>query len=140
MGWETLGGQMSGLFVRFVSRVLIVCVAALPLQLQAGMIGTAEAVSAERAQTARDALRGIVDRAAAAGKLQAHGITAQQAHARIAALTDLEAASLAARAERLPAGADGAAIGLLVIIVFLIYHFWVAPAMKPEAKKDDKKK
>lgn len=131
---------MNRFFVRVLSRVLIVCVAALPLQLQAGMIGTGEAVTAEKGQAARDALRVIVDRAAAAGKLQAHGLTAPQAQARIAALTDAEAALLAQRVERAPAGADGAAVGLLIIIVFLIWHFIVGPSINPETKKDEKKK
>jgi len=131
---------MKSAFTRFVSRVLVVCLACLPLQLQAGLIGTGEAVSATQGSTARDVLRGVVDRAEAAGKLRAHGLTPQQAHARIAALTDAEAATLAQRAESLPAGADGAGIGLLIIIVFLIWHFWVGPAVNPDAKKDDKKK
>ena len=130
---------MSGTFVRIVSRVLIVCMAALPLQLQAGMIGTGAAVTAEQGQAARETLRGIVDRAAAAGKLQAYGIAPQQAQARIAALTDAEAAALAERAGRAPAGADGAAVGLLVILVFLVWHFFVSPTMNPDAKKDGKK-
>src|SRR5258706_14057038 len=87
-GVSQTGERMKSVFSRFVSRVLIVCMACLPLQLQAGLIGTGEAVSAEQAQAARDTLRGIVDRAEAAGKLRAHGISPQQAHARIAALTD----------------------------------------------------
>ncbi len=131
---------MKSVFSRFVSRVLIVCMACLPLQLQAGLIGTGEAVSAEQAQAARDTLRGAIDRAAAAGKLQEYGITPQAARERIAALTDLEAATLAGRAGSMPAGADGAGVGLLIIIVFLIWHFWVGPAIYPDTKKDEKKK
>lgn len=130
---------MSRFFVRFVSRMLIVCVAALPLQLQAGMIGTGQ-VSAGQGQAARDTLRGIVDRAAAAGALEAHGLTPEQARARIAALTDDEAALLAQRVEQLPAGANGAGIGLLIIVVFLIWHFIVGPALNPETTKGGKKK
>ena len=140
MGSLTPGGQMNRLFVRFVSKLLILCIAVLPLQLQAGMIGTGAALSADQTQAARDTLRGIVERASAAGKLQAYGLSPQQAQERIAALTDAEVAQLAERVQSLPAGADGAGIGLLIIILFLVWHFWISPAMNPDAKQDGKKK
>jgi hypothetical protein len=126
---------MSRVFVRFLNLILAMSIAILPLQAQAGMIGTGEG-----AAQSRELLRGAIDRAEAAGRLQSWGLTRAAAHERIAALTDAEAAELAARAERAPAGADGAAVGLFVIIVFLIWHFWVGPAMNPETQKDPKKK
>jgi hypothetical protein len=131
---------MSQTFVRLVSRILIVCMAALPLQLQAGMIGTGAVVTAADAKAARDTLRSLVERASAAGKLRAWGVTRGEAQARIAALTDEEAADLAARAERVPAGADGAGIGLLIVLLFLLWHFVLEPAWNPETKKGDAKK
>ena len=131
---------MSQTFVRWVSRILIVSMAALPFQLQAGMIGTGAVVTATDAKAARDTLRGIVERASAAGKLQAWGITREQAQARIAALTDVEAADLAARAERVPAGADGAGIGILIVLLFLLWRFFIEPSLNPETKKGDAKK
>jgi uncharacterized protein DUF6627 len=140
MGSLTPGGQMNRVFVRFVSKLLILCIAILPLQLQAGMIGTGAALSAGQADAARDTLRGMVERASAAGKLQAYGISPQQAQARIAALTDAEVALLAERVQSLPAGADGAGVGLLIIILFLIWHFWVGPALNPDTPKGEKKK
>jgi len=128
---------MSRAFVRFLNLFLAVSIALLPLQGQAGMIGTGEAAGAAQS---RELLRSAVDRAQAAGKLQAWGLTRQAAQERIAALTDDEAAMLAARAERAPAGADGAGIGLFIVIAFLIWHFWVGPAVSPETKKDEGKK
>jgi hypothetical protein len=54
-------------------------------------------------------------------QLQAHGVSIEQAKARIAALTDAEAAQLAAQIDSLPAGGDplGALISA-VLIVFLV--------------------
>jgi len=140
MGSETRGGQMSQTFVRWVSRILIACMALLPLQLQAGLIGTGTVVTAADAQAARDTLRAMVERASAAGKLQSWGVTREQAQARIAALTDMEAADLAARAERAPAGADGAGIGILIVLIFLLWRFVLEPVFNPDTQKGDGKK
>ena len=104
------------------------------------MIGTGQAVSAEQGQAARDALRSVIDRAESVATLQSYGISPQEARARIAALTDAEAALLADHAAQAPAGANGIGVGLLIIIVFLIWHFIVGPSMNPETKKEDKKK
>ena len=131
---------MSQTFVRWVSRILIVCMAMLPLQLQAGLIGTGSVVTAADAQAARDTLRAMVERASAAGKLQSWGVTREQAQARIAALTDMEAADLAARAERAPAGADGAGIGILIVLLFLLWRFVLEPVFNPDTQKGDGKK
>ena len=54
-------------------------------------------------------------------QLQAHGVTVEQAKARVAALSDAEAAQLAAQIDSLPAGGDG--VGALItaaLIVFLV--------------------
>ena len=69
----------------------------------------------------RGALFNVVERAEVQQQLQAYGITAEQAKARIAALSDAEAAQLAAQIESLPAGGDavGAIVGAL-LIVFLV--------------------
>ncbi|HXR58391.1 MAG TPA: PA2779 family protein [Burkholderiales bacterium] len=131
---------MSQTFVRWVSRILIACMALLPLQLQAGLIGTGTVVTAADAQAARDTLRAMVERASAAGKLQSWGVTREQAQARIAALTDMEAADLAARAERAPAGADGAGIGILIVLIFLLWRFVLEPVFNPDTQKGDGKK
>lgn len=124
-------------FVRFVNGVLIPCVLALPLQAQAGMLGTGEAVSVAQAQSARVTLRGLLARQDTAAKLQALGIEPQAALERVAALTDAEAAALAERLERLPAGADGSGFGLVLVAIFLFYLFVWVPSHTPETKKPE---
>lgn len=111
-------------FVRLVSRILIVCMIGLPFQVQAGLIGTGDVVSAAQAQAARDTVAGFLNRTEVAGQLQALGLTPQAAKDRVAALTDAEVAKLAGQIESLPAGADGGALLLLILIGVLIWWVW----------------
>lgn len=69
----------------------------------------------------RSALLSVFERVEVQRQLQAYGISPEQAKARIAALSDDEAAQLAAQIESLPAGGDpaGALISAL-LIVFLV--------------------
>ena len=118
---------MNNMFVRALSRVLIVCISALSLQAQAGMIGTNQAVSAEQAQPARATL---------ASALQAYGVAPDAARARVAALTDAEVLALADRVADAPAGAlSGAGIGVLLVILYLIWRFTMSDQAKAEQGK-----
>lgn len=112
---------MSTFFVRLISRLLIVCLIGLPFQVSAGMIGTDSVVSAAQAQVARATVLSQLSRADVAGQLQSLGITAQAATDRVAALTDTEVAKLAGQIDSLPAGADGTALVLLVLLGVLIW-------------------
>jgi hypothetical protein len=53
-------------------------------------------------------------------RLQAYGVDPAQAQARVAALTDEEAARLAAQIDELPAGGDilGAAVVVFLVLLF----------------------
>jgi len=122
-------------YVRVVSSILVVCMTALPLQAQAGLIGTGEAVAAAQAQAARAAVAGFVDRAEAAGQLQALGLSPQAARQRVAALTDAEAAALADRINGLPAGAGGQGIGFILVAIFLFWRFVLSEPAQAETAK-----
>lgn len=106
---------------RLVSRILIVCMIGLPFQAQAGLIGTDQVVSAEQALAARDMVASFIDRTEVASQLQSLGLTAQDAKDRVAALTDAEVAKLAGQIQSLPAGADGGALIVLILIGVLIW-------------------
>jgi len=110
-------------FVRLVSRLLIVCLIGLPFQVNAQMIGTDQVASAAQAAAARDSVASFMNRSDVAGQLQALGLTAQDAAARVAALTDAEVARLAGQIERLPAGADGGSLVFLILVGLLIWWF-----------------
>jgi len=116
---------MNHAIVRFVSRLLIACLACLPLQSQAGLIGTNQAVSDLQAQSARTSL---------AAKLEGYGIAGEQARARVAALTDTEALSLAAQVDEAPA-AGSAVIGILFVLGFLVWRFIISDQAQVESGK-----
>jgi hypothetical protein len=128
---------MHNTFVRATSRVLIVCLAAVSFQAQAGMIGTGDAVASAQAQAAQ--LYGT--RAALVGQLATFGISADAARDRVAALSDAEVAQLAGQLDSLPAGAvSGLAVGFALVVIFLIWRFNFSDQAKAEAKKEPAKK
>jgi hypothetical protein len=122
---------MKATLLRSISRILVVCIAALPLQAGAGLIGSERAAPAERQEVTR--------------QLQSRGLSHEEAKARVAALTDAEATYLAQNIHELPAGAGGTALGILLVLAFLIWRFNFSdqakaesaaakPAAKPAAK------
>lgn len=115
---------MNHAFVRFVSRLLIASLACLPFQARAEMVGTHQAVSALDAQPARASLQ---------GKLQEYGVAPDLARARVAALTDAEALTLADGIADAPAGAlSGAGIGVILVLLFLVWRFTMSDQAKAE--------
>ncbi len=112
---------MSTSFVRLISRLLVICMIGLPFQVHAGMIGTEAVVSAAQASAARDTVATFMNRSDVAGQLQALGLSAKDAKARVAALTDAEVSKLAGQIDSLPAGADGGSLLLLILIGVLIW-------------------
>ena len=112
---------MSMSFTRLISRLLIVCMIGLPFQVNAGMIGTDQVVSAAQAQAARTLVLSQISRADVAGQLQSLGLTPQAATDRVAALSDTEVAKLAGQIESLPAGAGAGSLLLLILVGVLIW-------------------
>jgi hypothetical protein len=98
---------------RLIASLLILCMA-LPVPSYAGMLSTDAALAAgsrERAMT-------LLQRAEVRQRLEAYGVRPADVQARIAALSDEEAAQLAADIDRLPAG--GADLIGAIVIVFII--------------------
>jgi hypothetical protein len=103
-------------FQRFVASLLIVCLAGLGLPVHAGMLSTeAAAAHAERARVSS-----FLDREDVRAQLQAHGVSATDVKARVAAMTDDEARQLAGQIDSLPAGGDILGVLLTVFLVLLI--------------------
>jgi len=106
---------MKSTFVRFVCRILALSIIVLPLQAQAGLIGTDKAVGPVQSPAA------LIDRGAVAAQLQSLGISPDEAKARVDALTDAQITSLAGRIDALPAGGIAGLLPIIVVI-FLIYQ------------------
>ncbi len=104
---------------KFIARALLVCFFGLSVSMpaaQASMIGTAEAFTAADSAD-RGYLLDVLKRSDVAAKLQSLGVSADDVQARVNAMSDNEAAELAAQVKDLPAGGD--VIGALVF-VFLV--------------------
>jgi hypothetical protein len=113
---------------RTVARVLIISLCALGLPIPAAQ---AELVATDRVETtrqgrlpARELLGSLFDRADVRADLERHGVSADDAKARVNALSDDEAERLAARFDSLPAAGSGLetvlVVGLVVFIVLLV--------------------
>jgi len=103
---------------RLIASLLIVSIAGigLPLPAQAGIVSTGAAL----ASAERDRIAAVLERADVRAQLEAHGVRAADVNARVAALTDEEAAQLAGKLDSLPAGGDGIIGALLLIFVVLL--------------------
>jgi hypothetical protein len=116
---------MQGSFMKLVSRLLIVCMLAMPFASHAGMIGTEQIASAQQ-QAARDQVQSYLARGDVQSQLQSMGISPETAKDRVAAMTDEEVQRLAGQLQSAPAGAASAwavAAGI-AIIVWAIYYFY----------------
>ena len=100
---------------RFVASLLILSLASLGVAApaQAAMVATDTAV----AGTERGRISSLLDRADVRAQLQAYGVDAADVKTRVAAMTDEEAAQLAAQLDSLPTG--GSIVGAIVL-VFLV--------------------
>jgi hypothetical protein len=103
---------------RLIASLLIVSIAGIgvPLPAQAGIVSTDMAL----ASAERDRIASMLERADVRAQLEAYGVRAADVKARVAALTDEEAAQLAGRLDSLPAGGDGIIGALLLIFVVLL--------------------
>lgn len=98
------------MFRRWISSLLILSLVS-PLPAHAGMVATETLVERER-------IASLLERADVQAQLQAYGVSPGEVKARVAALTDAEAAELAARVDELPAG--GVSVLGAALIVFLV--------------------
>lgn len=111
-------------FKRFMSAMLIVAltVASLPMNAQAALVTTDEAVTAEAAAANRDKVNAFLARDDVRRALLGQGVAQDAVQARVQAMTDEEVAQLAGQVDRAPAGGDMDPLGLLftVFIILLI--------------------
>jgi hypothetical protein len=107
---------------RFLAATLIVSITGmgLPLPVQAGMLPTESALAGTSA--ARERIASALERRDVRVQLEAYGVNPADVSARIATLSDDEAAQLAERLGTLPAGGDGvgAVVGALVLVFIIL--------------------
>ena len=109
---------MTGRFRRVMAGLLIVCMGGLsaPVPALAGIVSTDTVVAGAE----RERLAGMLDRSEVRERLRALGVDPANAKARVAALSDAEAAQLAAQLDELPAGGDILWAAVLIFLVLLV--------------------
>jgi hypothetical protein len=110
---------MTGRFRRVVAALLIVCIGGIgaPLQVQAGIVSTDTVVAGAE----RERLTSLLERGDVSAQLRTLGVDPAMARDRVAALSDAEAAQLAAQLDGLPAGgSDFLTVALIVFLVLLL--------------------
>jgi hypothetical protein len=100
---------------RFAAYVLIVSLAFPLPPARAGMLATDAALGSER-----ERIVAVLEREDVRAQLLAYGVDEAQVTARVDALTDDEAALLAAKLDTLPAGGRAEAFLIAVAVVFLL--------------------
>ena len=108
---------MMSRFRRMVAGIVIVCLGStgLILPAHAGIVSSEALV----AGTQQERLASLLERGDVRVRLQAYGVDPVQAQERVAALSDEEAARLAAQIDALPAGGDALGVALIVFLVLL---------------------
>jgi hypothetical protein len=107
---------------RFLTWLVAACLsyAGLLQGAQAALIGTDRlTVTAQAHSDAHARLQGLLDRADVSAALRERGVSPEQAKARVAALSDDEAAQVAAQIDSAPAGGTDV-LGTLVFIFVLL--------------------
>jgi len=115
--------QQYSCFMRWTSRVVMLSMLAMGLPMQSAfavMVDTGQAVVHELASQDRAKINAFLDRADVVAQLQKQGVTANEAKARVYALTDDEAHNIAGKLNTLPAGGDGVLGVLLTIFIVLL--------------------
>jgi len=87
---------------------------------QAAMIGTEQVHAATAAEQQRARIAAALARPEVAAQLERHGVSRDDAQARVAALTDDEAAAMANQIDSLPAGGDVVGALVLIFVVLLV--------------------
>ena len=87
---------------------------------QAGMIGTGQALAAEQARYDRASLASLLEREDLQRQLAALGVDVNDARSRVAGLTDAEVARINQRLAELPAGGDVLGVIVLILVIFII--------------------
>lgn len=87
---------------------------------QAAMIGTEQIAAAGAAEQNRAKISAALDRPDVMAQLEKMGVDKDEAKARVAALTDAEAASMAQQIDSLPAGGDILGVLLFVFVLLLV--------------------
>ncbi len=107
---------------RFIAAALIPCLllSGLPMSAQAAMVGSEQALSTSASAVSRERVSAFFSRDDVRQQLQAQGVSADDAIARVQAMSDAEVAQLADRVDQAPAGGDVVGVLFTVFLILLV--------------------
>ncbi len=107
---------------RFVAAALMPCIVlgGLPLTSQAAIVSTEAAISATAADGSRERVNAFFSRDDVRAALQEQGVSADDAMARVQAMSDAEVAQLAHRVDQAPAGSGVVGVLFSVFLILLV--------------------
>lgn len=114
---------MKNSVMKLGSRVLMVSMLSMSVWMpsaQAGMVSSEQVIAEQASQQNRARVLSLLDRADVREQLQAKGVDADMAKARVASMTDAEVASINGKLDSLPAGGDIIGAIVFVFLVLLI--------------------
>lgn len=109
-------------FNRLIATVLIPCVTlvGMPLTAQASIVSTEQAMVTPAGDASRERVATFLARDDVRAELQTQGVSADDAIARVQAMSDAEVAQLAQRVDQAPAGAGVVGVLFSVFLILLV--------------------
>ncbi len=107
---------------RFIATVLIPCVTlvGMPLTAQASIVSTEQAMVTPAGDASRERVAAFLSRDDVRAELQTQGVSADDAIARVQAMSDAEVAQIAQRVDQAPAGAGVIGVLFTVFVILLV--------------------
>lgn len=107
---------------RLIASALIPCVllAGVPLTAQSAMVTSEQAMVTPAGDASRERVSAFLSRDDVRAQLQTQGVSADDAIARVQAMSDTEVAQLANRVEHAPAGGDVIGVIFTVFLILLV--------------------
>ncbi len=106
---------------QITASLLVMLMAIMPMAtVQAAMITTDAAISAEQSVDARKQLNNLMQEEALQQQMLAMGVDPERVAERISSMTDAEVVALHARMDEMPAGEGILGLAALIFIVFII--------------------
>lgn len=109
-------------FYRLIATALIPCVTlmGMPLTAQASIVSTEQAMVTPAGDASRERVAAFLAREDVRAELQTQGVSADDAIARVQAMSDAEVAQLAQRVDQAPAGAGVIGVLFTVFVILLV--------------------
>ncbi len=107
---------------RLIAAALVPCLllGSLPMSAQAALVTSEETLATPAGSAQRERVTAFFSRDDVRQQLQAQGVSADDAIARVQAMSDAEVAQLADRVDRAPAGGDVVGVLFTVFLILLV--------------------